>query len=128
MLAMKVSLDERRRAAIEQIVGRLVEQYQPQCIVLFGSSADGEPDEDSDIDLLIVKETADRWLDRLATVRRLVGDPTRRIPFDPLILTPAEVEQRLRMGDQFIAEILEHGRILYPASRVDLPGRLAPAR
>jgi uncharacterized protein len=39
---------------IQEATKRLVEVYQPEAIYLFGSYAWGEPDEDSDIDLMIV--------------------------------------------------------------------------
>ena len=107
--------DPQVRAAIDEIVRRLVAEYAPQKIILFGSYAYGEPHEDSDIDLLIVKETSERFLDRLDAVRRAAVGAHRRIPFEPLVLTPEEIEQRLRAGDQFIAEILHRGELLYAA-------------
>lgn len=97
------------------MVARLVAHYAPQKIILFGSYAHGEPDEDSDIDLLIIKETSERFLDRMTTVRRLTQGTHRFIPFDPIVLTPSELEERLRIGDQFIAGIVEKGKLLYAA-------------
>lgn len=99
--------------AIQQLVRRLVEGYQPERIILFGSLAYGEPDEDSDIDILIVKETAETPLERRVRVRRLVSDPQRRIPFSPLVLTASELRQRLTLGDPFYKEILQRGKVLY---------------
>jgi predicted nucleotidyltransferase len=81
-------------------------------IILFGSYAYGEPNEGSDVDLLIVKETTDRLIQRIFTVHELVTDTHPRIGFEPLVLTPAEIEQRLRIGDQFVVEILERGEVL----------------
>lgn len=112
---------------IDEIVQRLIAAYEPQKIILFGSYAYGQPDADSDIDMLIIKETPARWLDRLAAVRQATTGAHRHIAFDPLVLTPLEVEQRLRAGDQFMAEILEKGEVLYAAPGVTLSGRLAPA-
>lgn len=103
------------REVIEEIVRRLVKHYQPQKVILFGSYAHGEPDEDSDIDLLLIKETGERFVERMDTVRRLVTGAHPRIPFEPIVLTPNEVEQRLRAGDQFIAEIVEKGEVLHAA-------------
>lgn len=103
------------QAVVREIVRRLIAEYAPQKVILFGSYAYGQPDEDSDIDLLIIKETSERFLDRLDTVRRAAAGTHRCIPFDPIVLTPGEVEQRLRMGDQFIADILQRGEILYAA-------------
>ena len=103
------------RAAVQEIVRRVVAEYGPQKIILFGSYAYGEPNEDSDIDLLIIKETPERFLQRMDSVRRAATGAHRRIPFEPLVLTPTEIEQRLKAGDQFIAEILRRGEVLYAA-------------
>jgi predicted nucleotidyltransferase len=95
------------------IVDRLRVEYAPQKIILFGSHAYGTPQHDSDIDLLIIKETGERFLDRWVRVRHLLSDPKRTIPLEPLIMTPQEVRQRLERGDQFLAEIVEKGKVLY---------------
>ena len=105
--------DAHIHSVIQEIVRRLVEGYGPQKIILFGSYAYGRPDEDSDIDLLIVKKTDERFLQRMARVRELAEGAHRFIPFEPIVMTPKEVEQRLGIGDQFIAEILERGEVLY---------------
>ncbi len=103
------------RMVIQEIVRRLIAEYSPQKVILFGSYAHGNPDEDSDIDLLIIKQTSERFLDRLDTVRRVVTGSHRGIPFEPIVLTPEEVDQRLKIGDKFIAEIIEKGKVLYAA-------------
>ena len=105
--------DERVREIVSDIVERLKRDYQPERIILFGSYAYGEPSEDSDIDLLIVKRTNQRPIDRRVEVRKLVYDPERTIPFSPLVYTPEEIEWRLSLGDDFIKEILQKGEILY---------------
>lgn len=104
---------EQIQPALEWIVQRLVEYYHPQQIILFGSVAYGNPNEDSDIDLLIIKDTTETPLERRVRVRRLVADPERRIPFSPLVLTPAELQTRLALGDLFYREILDQGKVLY---------------
>jgi hypothetical protein len=98
---------------LQQIVQRLIQLYQPQRIILFGSLAEGSADGDSDIDLLIVKETPETPLQRRIHVRQLVFDPQRKIPFSPLVLTPTELTGRLTINDPFYRHILSHGRLLY---------------
>lgn len=105
----------RVRAAIEEIVQKLVREYAPTKIILFGSHAYGEPDEDSDIDLLIIKETTQRLPERADAVRRVAQGMHPRIPFEPIVMTPAEVDERLEIGDQFVAEIIRRGEVLYAA-------------
>jgi predicted nucleotidyltransferase len=106
-------------AQIDQLIAQLVEtiskKYEPQKVILFGSYASGEPTEDSDIDLFIVKETDTSRVDRFVEVKRLIYDPQVRIPVSPLVYTPQELEERLSMGDDFVHEIMSKGKVLYEA-------------
>lgn len=103
------------REIIRDILEKLVTAYAPEKVILFGSHACGSPRPDSDIDLLIIKETTERFIDRWVTVQRLLSDPRRTVPLETLVLTPQEVSGRLAIGDQFLAEILEKGEVLYAA-------------
>jgi predicted nucleotidyltransferase len=107
--------DTRIRQITQRMVDQLIAEYSPEKIILFGSYAYGEPDEDSDIDLLIIKRTQERFLDRVDEVRRSVTGLHPRIPLEPIVMTPEELEERLRKGDQFIAEIIQRGEVLYAA-------------
>jgi len=106
---------QKMREVIQAVVQKIVAGYEPEKVILFGSYAHGEPDEDSDIDLLIIKETPERFLDRLDRVRQSAGGTHPRIPFEPIVLTPGELEEGLRAGNQFIAEIMQRGEVLYAA-------------
>lgn len=108
-----MGLSKATRAEIDKIVRRVVDVYQPEKIILFGSYAYGKPRADSDLDLLIIKKTSERFINRLTNVRKIVSDPNRSIPFEPIVLTPDEIEERLAIGDQFIDEILKKGEVLY---------------
>lgn len=105
--------DNRMRAVIQEIVRKLVAGYTPEKIILFGSYAYGQPDADSDIDLLIIKRTKERFFKRLDAVRQLATGTHPHIPFEPIVLTPEEIERRLKSGDQFLSEIIEKGKVLY---------------
>jgi predicted nucleotidyltransferase len=114
-MAKQRRIPEATRAQLDKIVKQVVADYQPEKIILFGSYAYGKPSADSDLDLLIIKKTAERFIDRWTNVRKIVSDPERSIPFEPLILTPRELEERLARGDQFIEEIMTKGVVLYSA-------------
>ena len=104
---------QQMRETIEDIVQRIVAGYAPHKIILFGSYAYGEPDEASDIDLLIVKDTDKRPIERWMEVKRLLRDRNRRVAVSPLIYTRQEIEHRLAIRDFFIQEVLEKGEVLY---------------
>jgi HEPN domain-containing protein/predicted nucleotidyltransferase len=98
-------------ATLEEVVERLVSRYDPDRIILFGSHASGRAREGSDLDLLIVKETPLRPIDRRVEVERLLAD--RQVPLDLLVYTPQEVRDLYALGSPFIEEVVETGRVLY---------------
>ncbi len=83
------------RKNIEAITKKLKADYKSDHIILFGSFAYGNPAEESDIDLLIIKDTQESFLARWMTVRKLVSDLRRGIAFSPIIVTSHELETRL---------------------------------
>jgi len=98
---------------IGRVVTRLRNTYRPVRVILFGSYAHGHPTSESDVDLLIVKETGKSFHQRLFEVRRLVSPVLRGQPFDPIVVTPKELKQRLTRGDQFLQEIVTKGKLVY---------------
>ncbi|MGR3309233.1 MAG: nucleotidyltransferase domain-containing protein, partial [Candidatus Brocadiales bacterium] len=96
--------DKRIRQVINNIAEKIKEGYKPSKIILFGSYAYGKPHRDSDIDLLVIKETQDRPIDRRVAVRRIVSDVRKGFPFSSIVVTPKELSQRLEIGDQFFKE------------------------
>jgi len=84
--------------------------YNPERIILFGSGARGDTDEYSDLDIAIIKETDERFLDRLETVCDLLP-PVGAV--DVLVYTPVEFAEMQARGNPFIEEILTHGLLIY---------------
>ena len=66
----------RERRNIERAISSL-RSYEPQKIILFGSQARGDDDKHSDLDLVVIKETYERFLDRLGTIYDLVQPDLR---------------------------------------------------
>ncbi|GIV15065.1 MAG: hypothetical protein KatS3mg022_0500 [Armatimonadota bacterium] len=98
---------------LNDVVQKLVEGYAPQKVILFGSYARGEAREDSDIDLLIIKDTEKPPLERWQEVKRLLRDRSRLVSVSPLVYTSEEIARRLAIRDFFIEEVLEEGIVLY---------------
>jgi predicted nucleotidyltransferase len=99
------------RRQIDAVVQKIVQEFNPEKVILFGSYAYGKPNADSDVDLLVVMESDERPARRaIRVVRQLLDVP---FPMDVLVRTPQEVRQRLQMNDCFVREIVERGRVLY---------------
>ena len=98
-------VDQRLRAIAE----RLRRDYGAERVLLYGSFARGEAGPDSDMDLLVIAPSRERFFERMASVLRLSRDLRAGLPLSPVVLTPEEVKQRLARGDQFVADILSSG-------------------
>ena len=104
-------MDNNFQKAIKDITTQVIEKYQPEKIILFGSAARGDSNFDSDADFLIIKkETPYYGADRIRQISRLIN---RDIPVDFLIYRPEELKKRVEMGDPFLKAILKEGKVLY---------------
>ena len=104
--------NQKIRERIKAIADRLKKEYKAEKVILFGSYATREATEDSDVDILVIAPTTERFIERMATVRSLIRDLRNGLPISPIILTPQEIEERKKIGDLFILDILENGIIL----------------
>lgn len=90
----------------------LVDQFQPHQLILFGSYAYGQPNEHSDVDLIIVKELRQspvRELMEVLKAWRPIRWQGNSIPFELLIESPASHERRSRQSGSFYAEAVRKG-------------------
>ena len=103
------------RKQINAVVRKIVNEFNPEKIILFGSYAYGKPNIDSDVDMLVVMQSHERPAVRTARVLGAILDE-KTFPMDLLIRTPQELEQRLSIGDFFMQEVIERGKVLYARS------------
>ena len=97
---------------LQEMTRRLVAEFQPTQIFLFGSHAWGEPTEDSGVDLLVIVGGSDSSpRERRLQARGCLRDLS--IPKDILVETQAEVERATRTYTSLESEILERGVRLY---------------
>lgn len=99
------------RQKIKQITNKIIKEYKPEKIILFGSFAVGKSHKDSDVDLFIIKKSRKPKVERLAKVEKILSK--RTLPVDILVYTPKEVEERLSLRDFFIEDIIKKGKLLY---------------
>ena len=109
-------MSRKHQQEIKRLTQKIVENYRPQKIILFGSFAWGRPTKDSDIDFFVLKKTAKSRRERHLEVGKILLD--RKLPLDVLVYTPQEVRERLRLGDFFVKNIIEKGKSLYVESKL----------
>jgi|SRR5579862_842954 len=100
---------------IAEVKKRLIEVYSPETIYLFGSYAWGNPDEESDLDLLIVVNSSNE-----KSHKRSI--PGRRalwgmgIAKDIIVYTQEEFNKRVMDPTTLIYKIKNKGKVLYVRS------------
>jgi uncharacterized protein len=106
------SLRERAEPVISEATRRLVAEFAPEQIWLFGSYAWGEPTEDSDLDLLvIVSQSSDDSIRRAQNAHRALSKLA--LPKDVVVKTRDEVERVKDLAPTLTHKILSEGRLVY---------------
>ena len=99
-------------SAIRRYVRQIVEKFQPDQVILFGSYAKGEPRKDSDVDLLVVMPT---W-NEMSKACRISWELQAPFSLDLIVRTPKHLERGLEENDWFLRDVMETGKVLYAAS------------
>ncbi len=95
---------------LNRLVEGIIRQYQPEKIILFGSMVTGKVNRSSDIDLLVIKDTETRRLNRRGEALRGIK---HHPPVDVIILTPDELEHLINRDAPFIKDIVTNGKVVY---------------
>lgn len=91
---------------LRKIAEKIKVKFNPQKIILFGSYGYGTANKGSDIDLLIIMDTDIPVREQAFLIRRELKAST---PIDIIVRTPKQVEERIKLGDFFIKEIMQKG-------------------
>ncbi|HUW64595.1 MAG TPA: nucleotidyltransferase domain-containing protein [Spirochaetia bacterium] len=102
---------EELNTELARIIDVLVNNYNPQRIILFGSLASGNVHEWSDIDLIVVKESDKDFYERLKEVGLLVMP---EVGADIFVYTPKEFESK-KDSLFFREEVFKKGQVIYDA-------------
>lgn len=98
--------------ALSDVVDRIIQAVHPEQILLYGSQAWGQPNEDSDIDLLVVLGASSEPGYRRAreVYRSLRGI---RLPIEVVVRTRDEMIRAGRVSTSLERQALDRGRLLY---------------
>lgn len=95
---------------IEDYVEEVVKNLNPYLVILFGSFATGSINEGSDVDILVVADFEEGFLDR---IKKLMDMNKFRIPVEPVGYTPEEFKEMKKRKNAFIIEVVEKGKVMY---------------
>jgi len=98
-------------ALVREITNKIVEHFDPEKVILFGSQSTGIARTDSDVDLLVIMDTDESSIQRAIEVKKVCRP--RFVSMDVLVKTPEEVETTRERGNFFLDQILDQGRVLY---------------
>jgi len=108
---MNAERQARLADALDHIMQELVRRYRPEKVILFGSMASERVSEWSDLDLVVIKDTPQPFLQRLKEVALLCRAP---VGVDYLVYTPGEFDQMIADRNPFILqEVVAKGKVLY---------------
>lgn len=96
---------------IDDIVNRIATNFNPDKIILFGSYASGTPNNDSDLDLLIIKDNDLPPHRRSFDIQKLLKGSM--VPMDILVYTNKEFEQEQKERYSFLSNAIKTSKILY---------------
>ena len=97
---------------LDEMVRRLVAEFQPEKIILFGSRVWGQADEDSDVDLfVIVPETDLSPTKRIRRAYRCLRGVN--VPTDIVVRTRAEAERLRHVVASLEYRVFQEGKVLY---------------
>ena len=95
---------------IEAFVDALVERFEPEKVILIGSHARGGADSGSDVDIFVLMDFTCRPFEQAFKIRSQIEAD---FPLDILVRRPADARRRVKMGEFFLKEVMEKGKILY---------------
>jgi len=95
---------------IESLSKRIVKEFNPERIILFGSYAYGKPGPDSDVDLLVILPFEGRNFWKSLEILNRVNPS---FPLELLARRPEDTSRRYSEGDPLIREALDRGKVLY---------------
>lgn len=111
-MAIKLNLRENRKKRLKSELGNIIDKLKnkdTKKIILFGSMAREQVNQYSDLDLIVIKDTKKRFLERLEEV---YTDIEPSVAVDILVYTPQEF-QEMSQWSSFIKGVLKEGRVLY---------------
>jgi predicted nucleotidyltransferase len=100
-----------RQALVDAMAERIVRQFEPERIILFGSYACARATYDSDVDILVVMPIEGSQREKAREIDHALSD--RTLPLDLIVVTPEQFDRMKHVAGSLIAEAHRQGKVLY---------------
>lgn len=111
---MRTKAKTRDTETIKRLTELLIEAARPKRIIMFGSQARGEADEDSDLDVMVVEEAVSDRVGEMVRLNRLLR--SLDIPVDLLVVSAEKFNYWCDTPGNVYFEAATEGEVLYEAA------------
>lgn len=103
-------IDREINKIVKRFLNLIIKKFNLKKIIIFGSFARGDYHKGSDLDLVIVGEFKDRFIDRIGKIIALNNSD---LEIEAMVYTEEGFQKMIQERRPFIEQVLEEGIVVY---------------
>ena len=103
-------INRKSNKIVKQFINLIIKKFNLKKVIIFGSFARGDYHKGSDLDLIIVGEFKERFIDRIGKIIELNESD---LEIDAMVYTEDEFQKMIKERRPFIEQVLDEGTVVY---------------
>lgn len=103
-------IDRKTNKIVKRFINLIIKKFNLKKIIVFGSFARGDYHKGSDLDLVIVGEFKDRFIERIGKIIELNDSD---LEIEAMVYTEEEFQKMIKEKRPFIEQVLKEGIVVY---------------
>jgi len=103
-------INRKSNKIVKRFINLIIKKFNLKKIIIFGSFARGDYHKGSDLDLVIVGEFKERFIDRIGKIMELNESD---LEIDVMVYTEEEFQKMIKERRPFIEQALDEGIVVY---------------
>ena len=103
-------INRKSNKIVKRFINLIIKKFNLKKIIIFGSFARGDYHKGSDLDLIIVGEFKERFIDRIGKIIELNDSD---LEIDVMVYTEEEFQKMIKERRPFVVQALEEGIVVY---------------